>query len=85
MSAATESTNPLIPPVYDLVWTLVFVVLVVAVVAVVCVVLVRSRRRHRSRPIRSTGDRLAELDDLHRRGVITDDEHRTGRAEALRA
>lgn len=29
--------------------------------------------------------RLAELDDLHRRGVISDDEHRTARAEALRA
>lgn len=28
--------------------------------------------------------RLAELDDLHARGVISDEEHRSARAEALR-
>jgi uncharacterized membrane protein len=33
---------------------------------------------------KSLEQRLAELDDLHRRGVITDDEHRAARAEALR-
>ena len=31
----------------------------------------------------STEDRLRELDDLHARGVISDEEHRTGRAAAL--
>lgn len=35
-------------------------------------------------PVRPLEQRLAELDDLHRRGVITDDEHRSARAEALR-
>jgi hypothetical protein len=32
---------------------------------------------------RPTEDRLRELDDLHARGVISDDEHRTARAAAL--
>lgn len=36
-------------------------------------------------PTRTLEQRLAELDDLHRRGVISDDEHRAARAEALRA
>ncbi|MDM7893120.1 SHOCT domain-containing protein [Curtobacterium caseinilyticum] len=36
-------------------------------------------------PTKTLEQRLAELDDLHRRGVISDDEHRTARAEALRA
>lgn len=35
-------------------------------------------------PEQSLEQRLAELDDLHRRGVISDDEHRAARAEALR-
>ncbi|WIB77820.1 SHOCT domain-containing protein [Curtobacterium sp. MCPF17_002] len=35
-------------------------------------------------PAQPLEQRLAELDDLHRRGVITDDEHRSARAEALR-
>ena len=35
-------------------------------------------------PERPLEQRLAELDDLHRRGVISDDEHRAARAEALR-
>lgn len=29
--------------------------------------------------------RLTELDDLHRRGVISDEEHRSARADVLRA
>lgn len=33
---------------------------------------------------RTREQRLAELDDLHARGVISDDEHRTARAEVLR-
>lgn len=32
---------------------------------------------------RTVEQRLAELDDLHRRGVISNDEHRTARARAL--
>ncbi len=36
-------------------------------------------------PAVSREHRLAELDDLHRRGLITDDERRDARAEALRA
>ncbi|WP_144715381.1 SHOCT domain-containing protein [Curtobacterium pusillum] len=35
-------------------------------------------------PARSLEQRLAELDDLHARGVITDDEHRSARMDALR-
>ena len=35
-------------------------------------------------PEKSLEQRLAELDDLHARGVISDDEHRGARAEALR-
>jgi len=35
-------------------------------------------------PTKTLEQRLAELDDLHRRGVISDDEHRAARAEALR-
>lgn len=35
-------------------------------------------------PVKSLEQRLAELDDLHARGVISDDEHRSARAEALR-
>lgn len=34
-------------------------------------------------PVRSLEQRLAELDDLHRRGVITDAEHDAGRRAAL--
>jgi cytochrome c-type biogenesis protein CcmH/NrfG len=36
-------------------------------------------------PEKSLEQRLAELDDLHARGVISDEEHRSARAEALRA
>ncbi|MDP4332863.1 SHOCT domain-containing protein [Curtobacterium sp. A7_M15] len=36
-------------------------------------------------PEKSLEQRLAELDDLHARGVISDEEHRVARAEALRA
>ncbi|WP_416395422.1 MULTISPECIES: SHOCT domain-containing protein [unclassified Curtobacterium] len=36
-------------------------------------------------PEKSLEQRLAELDDLHARGVISDDEYRAARAEALRA
>lgn len=35
-------------------------------------------------PEKSLEQRLAELDDLHARGVISDDEHRAARSEALR-
>lgn len=35
-------------------------------------------------PGKSLEQRLAELDDLHARGVISDDEHRAARADALR-
>ncbi|PCN47775.1 hypothetical protein Csp2054_10410 [Curtobacterium sp. 'Ferrero'] len=34
-------------------------------------------------PATSLEQRLAELDDLHARGVISDDEHRAARADAL--
>jgi len=34
-------------------------------------------------PQRPLEERLAELDDLHARGVISDDEHATARASAL--
>jgi hypothetical protein len=34
-------------------------------------------------PAHTLEQRLAELDDLHRRGVISDEEHRTARAKAL--
>ncbi len=34
-------------------------------------------------PAKSLEQRLAELDDLHARGVISDEEHRAARAEAL--
>jgi hypothetical protein len=34
-------------------------------------------------PTKSLEQRLAELDDLHRRGVITDAEHQAARAAAL--
>ena len=40
----------------------------------------RGRGRGRGQTIEQ---RLAELDDLHRRGVISTDEHRTARARAL--
>jgi hypothetical protein len=36
-------------------------------------------------PTATLEQRLAELDDLHRRGVISDEEHRAARADALRA
>lgn len=104
-----ETHNPLIPPVYDLVWTLVAVggiVTLLGVVAVIVLVVHRSRRMaargqdpltpqedlaYRAMqsaafaPAVSREHRLAELDDLHRRGLITDDERRDARAEALRA
>ncbi|PYY37745.1 hypothetical protein DEJ16_05265 [Curtobacterium sp. MCJR17_055] len=35
-------------------------------------------------PMTTLEQRLAELDDLHRRGVITDEEHRAARSDALR-
>ena len=34
-------------------------------------------------PTQSLEQRLTELDDLHRRGVISDAEHTTARAKAL--
>ncbi len=34
-------------------------------------------------PVRSLEQRLTELDDLHRRGVISDAEHEAGRRAAL--
>ena len=34
-------------------------------------------------PARTVEERLAELDDLHSRGVISDDEHRDARAKIL--
>ena len=104
-----ETHNPLIPPAYDLVWTLVAVggvVTLLGIAAIVVVTVLRARRmRARGQdpwtmqedlayramqsgvlaPTVSREQRLAELDDLHRRGVISDDEHRDARAEALRA
>ncbi|MDP4332862.1 SHOCT domain-containing protein [Curtobacterium sp. A7_M15] len=79
MSIVAETHNPLVPPVYDLVWSAVAVLVVVAVVAIVLVA--RRSRRRSSGPLEQ---RLAELDDLHARGVISDDEHRAARAETLR-
>jgi uncharacterized membrane protein len=79
MIASEEVRNPLIPPVYDLVWTLLMALVVVAV----CIAVVRSRRLHGARRA-SPEQRLLELDELHARGVITDDERRAARAEALR-
>ena len=34
-------------------------------------------------PARTVEERLAELDDLHERGVISDDEHREARGRIL--
>ena len=75
-----ETHNPLVPPVYDLVWSVVTVLVVVAVVVTVVLVVRRARRA----PGRPLEQRLAELDDLRARGVISDEEHRTARTEALR-
>src|SRR4051812_41549443 len=36
-------------------------------------------------PVQSLEQRLAELDDLHERGIISDDEHRSARTDALRS
>jgi uncharacterized membrane protein len=77
---AEETHNPLVPPVYDLVWSVVAVLVVVAVVVMVVLVVRRVRRA----PGRRHEQRLAELDDLHARGVISDDERRAARAEVLR-
>ncbi|MDT0278265.1 hypothetical protein [Blastococcus goldschmidtiae] len=46
-------------------------------------VAVRLARGPLAAPVRSLEQRLAELDDLHRRGVITDAEHDAGRRAAL--
>lgn len=83
MIASEELHNPLIPPVYDLVWTLLMALVVVAVIAAVCIAVVRSRRPHGARRT-SPEQRLLELDELHARGVISEDERRVARAEALR-
>lgn len=83
MIASEDIRNPLLPPVYDLVWTVLMVLVVVAVITVVCVAIARSRRPHGARRA-SPEQRLLELDELHARGVITDDERRAARAEALR-
>jgi uncharacterized membrane protein len=80
MSIVAETHNPLVPPVYDLVWSAVAVLVVVVVVVAIVLVVRRSRRRSSGR----LEQRLAELDDLHARGVISDEEHRSARAEALR-
>ncbi|MBT1677438.1 hypothetical protein KK087_14470 [Curtobacterium flaccumfaciens pv. flaccumfaciens] len=76
--------NPLIPPVYDLVWTVLMALVVIAVIVAVCIAVVRSRRPHGARRS-SPEQRLLELDELHARGVISDDERRAARAEALRS
>ena len=83
MIASEELRNTLIPPVYDLVWTLLMALVVVAVIAAVCIAVVRSRRPHGARRT-SPEQRLFELDELHARGVISEDERRAARAEALR-
>ncbi|WP_416395419.1 MULTISPECIES: SHOCT domain-containing protein [unclassified Curtobacterium] len=75
-----ETHNPLVPPVYDLVWSVVVALVVVAVVVAIVFVVRRSRRATGG----SREQRLAELDDLRARGVISDEEHRAARAEALR-
>ena len=83
MTASEELRNPPTPPVYDLVWTLLMALIVIAVIVAVCIAVVRSRRPHGARRS-SPEQRLLELDELHARGVITDDERRAARAEALR-
>ncbi|MFK4482036.1 SHOCT domain-containing protein [Curtobacterium sp. AB7] len=83
MIASEELHNPLIPPLYDIVWSVVMGLIVVAVVVTVWIAVVRSRRSQGA-PRTLREQRLAELDDLHARGAITDDEHRSARAEALR-
>lgn len=84
MIASEELHNPLIPPLYDIVWSVVVMgLIVVAVVVTVWIAVVRSRRSNGA-PRTLREQRLAELDDLHARGVITDDERRAARAEALR-
>lgn len=75
-----ETHNPLVPPVYDLVWSGVLLVLVLVVVAAVVVAVVALRRAARRRRPEA---RLAELDALHARGVISDEEHRAARAGVL--
>jgi hypothetical protein len=44
---------------------------------------VRLARGPLGTPAKSLEQRLSELDDLHRRGLITDDEHSTARRAAL--
>lgn len=83
MIASEELHNPLIPPLYDIVWSVATGLIVVAVVVIVWIAVVRSRRSNGA-PRTFREQRLAELDDLHARGVITDDERRAARAEALR-
>ncbi|WIE72481.1 SHOCT domain-containing protein [Curtobacterium sp. MCJR17_020] len=83
MIASEELHNPLIPPLYDIVWSVVMGLIVVAVVVTVWIAVVRSRRSDGA-PRTLREQRLAELDDLHARGAITDDEHRAARADALR-
>ena len=63
-------------------------VLMVAMFALFLWLLVRNSRVLRSgggrqRPGTSLAQRLQELDDLHRRGVITDAEHSRARSQAL--
>lgn len=83
MIASEELHNPLIPSLYDIVWSVATGLIVVVVVVVVWIAVVRSRRSNGA-PRTFQEQRLAELDDLHARGVITDDERRAARAEALR-
>lgn len=76
-----ETHNPLVPPAYDLVWSGVLLVLVLVVIAAVVVAVVALRRAARRR---RPDVRLAELDALHARGVISDEEHGVARADVLR-
>lgn len=84
MIASEELHNPLIPPLYDIVWSVAMGLIVVAVVVVVVWIAVVRSRRSNGAPRTLREQRFAELDDLHARGVITDDERRAARAEALR-
>jgi uncharacterized membrane protein len=64
-----------------------FVLVVITFVAVVLVVAISSTRSRRvltdAAPASSLEERLRELDDLHGRGVISDEERATTRARLL--
>ena len=60
-------------------WLIVLLVLAVPIVVIVWLLLANARRN----PAASPAQRLTDLDDLLRRGLISADEHRTRRADII--